>query len=446
MKVIIIGNGIAGSTAARFIRKMSEHEITMISDESKYPFSRTALMYVYMGHLTFEHTKLYEDTFWDKNRINILQGKVDTIDTEQKKIVLADHVTLDYDKLIIATGSSYNKFGWPGQDLENVCGLYHLQDLQRMEEASQQGIKRAVIVGGGLIGLEMAEMFLSRSIPVTMLVRESSFWNMVLPEQESKIINTHITAHGVDLRFNTTLKEIKGEHGKVNSIVTEDNVVIHCDYVGLTVGVSPNIAIAKSSSIQCNKGIIVNDYLQTSDESVYAIGDCAELSRASFGRRNIEAVWYTGRAMGQIAAANVCGKNQQYKQGVWFNSAKFFDIEYQVYGYVPTIEIDKTKSIFWQHADNTKSIRLVYDQDTQFLLGINLLGVRYRHEVIEKWIVDKTPINEVIANLSLANFDPEFFEEYEQDLVDIYNTQMGTSLKLRSKRKLSLVQKFLQKI
>ena len=155
MHIIIIGNGIAGSTAARYIRKNSDHDITMISGETEYPFSRTALMYVYMGHMKYDHTKLYEDWFWGKNRINTVKAWVKNINTSDKSIFLDNGQNLNYDKLIIATGSKSNKFGWPGQDLQGVQGLYHMQDLESMEAASKSGIKKAVIVGGGLIGIEM---------------------------------------------------------------------------------------------------------------------------------------------------------------------------------------------------------------------------------------------------------------------------------------------------
>jgi len=174
MKIVIIGNGIAGTNAARFIRKRSEHQITMISEESWQPFSRTALMYVYMGHLKLEDTHLYEDWFWEKNRIERVMGRVQRVDVAIKQVFLENGSSLEYDKLIIATGSKFNKFDWPGQDLEGVHGLYHLQDLEAMERFSP-GLKRAVVVGGGLIGIEMAEMFHSRHIPVTFLVQEQSF-------------------------------------------------------------------------------------------------------------------------------------------------------------------------------------------------------------------------------------------------------------------------------
>jgi NADPH-dependent 2,4-dienoyl-CoA reductase/sulfur reductase-like enzyme len=133
----------------------------------------------------------------------------------------------------LATGSKSNKFGWPGQDLKGVQGLYHLQDLENMENATQQGLTRAVIVGGGLIGIEMAEMFHSRHIPVTFLVREDSFWNAVLPAEESEMINKHILDNGIDLRLNEELQEIKGLDGNVSSIVCKNSgEEIDCEFVG----------------------------------------------------------------------------------------------------------------------------------------------------------------------------------------------------------------------
>jgi NAD(P)H-nitrite reductase large subunit len=171
--IVIIGNGISGVTAARHIRKLSYKKITLISAETDYFFSRTALMYVYMGHLKFEHTQPYENWFWKKNRIELKKGYVKNIETESKMLHFDNGENLKYDKLIIATGSKSNKFGWKGQDLKGVQGLYSKQDLEALEIFAPNNniCKRAVIVGGGLIGIELAEMLTSRQIPVTFLVR-----------------------------------------------------------------------------------------------------------------------------------------------------------------------------------------------------------------------------------------------------------------------------------
>ena len=163
--IVIVGNGIAGVTAARFIRKMSDHRITIISSESDHFFSRTALMYIYMGHMTYEHTKPYEDWFWSKNRIELIRGYVTSVDTRLRTVLLDGQRPMHFDNLIIASGSKSNKFNWPGQDLTGTQGLYSLADLQEMETRTRD-ISRAVI------GIEMAEMLHSRHIPTTFLVRE----------------------------------------------------------------------------------------------------------------------------------------------------------------------------------------------------------------------------------------------------------------------------------
>jgi len=446
MHIAIIGNGISGITAARVLRQRSDTvQITVISAESDYFFSRTALMYVYMGQLRLQDTQPYENWFWEKNRIALKRVRIQSIDTATNSLLCSSGERIAYDKLIIATGSRPNKFGWPGQDLQHVQGLYSLQNLEAMEQGSA-GLQRAVIVGGGLIGIEMAEMFHSRKIPVTFLVREPSFWNGVLPPAESDMVNRHIREHGIDLRLNTELKAIEDDGtGKVGAVLTTQGERIACGYVGLTAGVSPNIDFLAGSGIQTKRGILVNDFLATNIPNIYAIGDCAELQNPAPGRRAIEAVWYTGRMMGETVAYNILGKSVAYQPGIWFNSAKFFDIEYQVYGSVEPILPPEQASVYWEHPAGRKSIRVVYNRVDHAVLGFNLMGIRYRQEVCERWINQKTPLETVLQNLGLANFDPEFSKQYEQALLNQYVQQTGKPLVLRQKRGLSGVLQFLNK-
>jgi len=446
MHIAIIGNGISGITAARFIRKLSDHSITIISDESDYFFSRTALMYVFMGHMRKEDIKPYEDWFWTKNKITLKRARVIEINTQQKTLILKDEPELSYDRLIIATGSTPNKFGWPGQDLDSVQGMYTMQDLDSMEAASKD-IERAVIVGGGLIGIEMAEMFHSRHIPVTFLVREKSYWDMVLPPVESAMINQHIRENGIDLQLETELKEIIDDgNGRACAVITSKGERIDCQFVGLTAGVRPNINFIKENTpdIEISKGILVDEHLETSVPNIYAIGDCAQIRNPLPGRRPIEAVWYTGKMMGETVAYTICGKEKKYDPGIWFNSAKFLDIEYQVYGTVLANPPDHHKSVLWEHPEGRKSIRIIYDENTDSVIGFNLMGIRYRHEVCEKWLKEKARIETVLQNLGLANFDPEFYPQYEADLINSYNEQTGKKLKLKTKRGLTAVLRFLK--
>lgn len=429
--IVIIGNGIAGVTAARHIRKLSDNKITIISAETDHFFSRTALMYVYMGHMKYEHTKPYEDYFWEKNRIDLKRAYIKQVLTDDKRLITSEGEKIAYDSLIIATGSKPNKFGWPGQDLKGVQGLYSYQDLEKLEANApdKETCNRAVIVGGGLIGIEMAEMLRSRNIPVTFLVREDSFWNGVLPAGESALINDHINDHHIDLRLGTNLKEIiSDENGRAKAVViAETGEQLPCNVVGLTAGVSPNIDFLKESGIELGRGVKVNRFLETNIKDVYAIGDCAEQHEPIGMRRPIEAVWYTGRMMGETLAQTICGNRIEYKPGHWFNSAKFLDIEYQTYGWVFGRPQEYEQQFHWKHEDNTKCITISTHKETGKFLGINTFGIRMRHEIFDRWLTEEQPTDYVIKHLPVANFDPEFYKQFEKQILAAYNNQLQTA-------------------
>ena len=397
-------------------------------------------MYIYMGHMKYEHTKPYEDWFWNKNKMNLVRDFVKSIDTDHKKLLLKDIGEMEYDILILGVGSKPNKFGWPGQDLKGVQGMYSYPDLENMEVYTEN-IVHAVIVGGGLIGIEMAEMLLSRNISITFLVRENSFWNIVLPPEESEMISRHIREHHVDLRLGTELKEIvSDENGRARAIITNEGEEIPCGFVGLTAGVSPNINFLKESKIDTQRGIMVNEYFETNVPDVYAIGDCAQFETPLPGRRPIEQVWYTGRMHGETLAQTICGKKTAYNPGPWFNSAKFLDIEYQVYGDIKSPISETEEHIYWEHENGKHAIRIAYDKSTTRLIGINLMGVRYRHEVCDRWLKDGTKLKDVIRNLKKANFDPEFYKEYEDEILNLYNSKFpDDQVKSTSKRGLFAV-------
>lgn len=427
-KIIILGNGISGITAARHIRKRSDDEIIVISGETDHFFSRTALMYIFMGHMEYEHTKPYEDFFWDKNRISLVKTWIVKIDYEAKELIDNAGKRYKYDKLILATGSKPNKFGWPGQDLPGVQGLYSYQDLELLEENSQ-GTKHAVVVGGGLIGVELTEMLMSRGIKVTFLVREASFWNGVLPKQESQLIGRHILEHGVDLRLSTELKEIiAGSNGRVSKVVTNAGEEIDCQLVGLTAGVSPNVEFLKGGDLAIGRGIKVNQYLETNIEGVYALGDCAEFTEPVAGRKPIEQVWYTGRIMGESVAKTMTGQRTAYAPGHWFNSAKFFDIEYQTYGWVFSELKEGEADFYWEDKSGKICMHFVFESNTKKFLGLNTFGIRLRHEVFDRFLREERDMDHILKHLKDANFDPEFYKQYESEIIGHYNNAFDTAI------------------
>ncbi len=412
--VVIIGNGIAGITAARHIRKLSDKRITVISAETDYFFSRTALMYVYMGHMKFEHTQPYENWFWEKNNIELKRAYVKQVHTETKKLSLESGEQCSYDTLILATGSITNKFGWPGQDLEGVQGLITRNDLELLEKnaPNNQVCKRAVLIGGGLIGVELAEMLHTRNIPVTFLVREKAFWNGVLPLPDATMISKHIESHHIDLRHEEEIAEIIGnDNGRVKAVLTKKGEIIDCDLVGLSAGVRPQIGFLAASQIETDRGILVDRYLQTNIPGVYAIGDCAQQREPVGERKSIEAVWYTGRMMGETLAQTICGNPTVWNPGQWFNSAKFMDIEYQTYGWVWSVPKEGHAHYHWQDQDNKCAVTLEYDTISRRFIGINTFNIRMRHEVFDQWLNDNVTVDYVVEHLSTSCFNPEFYKK-----------------------------------
>lgn len=441
--VVIIGNGIAGITTARELRKGSDDKITVISSETDHFFSRTALMYIYMGHMTYAHTKPYEDHFWAKNRIDLLRAHVAKIDFEQKKLTTDNGTYLDYDVLVLALGSKPNRPGSLNTNLRGVQGMYSKPDLDQLEQLTADGIQKAVVIGGGLIGIELCEMLLSRKIPVSFLVRESSFWRMVLPAEESAMVTRHIHAHHVDLQLDTEVTDLHDDGtGRLGSVTTKAGNRLDAQFAGISVGVSPNIDWLRNGPLDVDRGILVNETLQTNLPDVYAIGDCVQHRnppRSTNGavRRPTEQIWYTGRIMGETLAKILLGKSAPYNPGVFFNSAKFFDIEYQTYGDVPADLPDDglLKTFYWEHANGEIGMRINYRADSGAVTGMNAMGIRQRQTVWTQWIEESRPIGYVLEHLPNANFDPEFFRQYEKDIIASFNAENpGMGVKLKAKK------------
>ena len=426
-RVVIIGNGIAGSSCARFVRKYdADAHITMVSNETPYFYSRTALMYVYMGHMRFKDLYPYASSFWTKNRIQLRQAQVQAIDVQAHYVRLDKGDSLPYDVLVLATGSQSRRGGWPGETHTGVGYLYSYQDLKALESHSAH-VQQAVIVGGGLIGVELAEMLHSRGKSVVFLVRDKRFWPQALPLPESDLIVRHIRAHGIDLRLSAEVAELLGDKNKrLCGLRTTANDRIACEWAGIAIGVVPNITCAQSAGIETQKGVLVDEYLQTSAADVYAIGDCAELRAPTADRQAIEPIWYVARQMGETLACTLTQTPTRYQPELWFNSAKFFDIEYQIYGHVPLKKEAHTTSLYWAHPHKSQCMRIAWDTQSRAVLGCHVLGWRQKRAVWHRWIVQQTPIEVVLAQLEEARFDAEFAFAPEKQIRQAFQNQSLT--------------------
>ena len=424
MDVVIVGNGIAGITTAIETRRLDKKaRISVISDEHNYHYSRPALMYIYMADMKLEHTQPYEKYFWKEKKINLVHDHVTSFDFKGKKLFLKKGKQISYDKLVLAVGAVGNKFSWPGENLPGTLTFTNLQNLAELERRTPPAGKkkkehanfRTVIVGGGLIGIEVAEMMHHRNINTTFLVREESYWPQALSFDEGKMIEEEILEHGIDLRMMTELKEIHPNVvGEVGQISTNKGNKINCNVVVITAGVRPNIDQFRKTRLKLKRGICVNQKFETNMADVYACGDCAEIFSGSSGKKSVvELLWYTGRMHGKVVAENLLGGNKKYDRGIWYNSAKFFRIDYHTYGLV-NHNIKGEQEIYYRVPGQRKSIRIVYLSNK--VIGFNTLGIRFRDKICRQWIQEERSLTYVLDHLQEANFDPEFFTNFEQEV------------------------------
>ena len=203
--------------------------------------------------------------------------------------------------------------------------------------------------------------------------------------------------------------------------------------MGLTAGVSPNVSYLKGSDITTNRGILVNRYLETNLPDIYAIGDCAEQQEPIGQRRPVEAVWYTGRMMGETVAQTICGNRTAYQPGPWFNSAKFIDIEYQTYGWVWAKPKENEARFYWEHTSGKKCIHLSFDTKSRMFIGINTFGIRLRHAFFDRVIQEGETVDYVLEHFADANFDPEFYPQHDEEIINQFNREQGAQLQRKKK-------------
>ena len=408
---------MAGSTCALELRRLRpDAHITLVADETPHHYSRPALMYLYTGQLRPSDIKPHADDLWAAQGIALVQARATALAPATNTLHLDTGAALRYDALLLATGSVSRRPNCPGQELTGVQTFYSLTDVVQMQQLTQ-GISRAVVVGGGLIGIELAEMLHSRRIATALLVRDTHYWASVLPPAEGALVQQQLAENKIETHYKMELAAILGDgQGRVRAVQTTTGTELPCQWVGLAVGVQPNLSLV-ASGLATDKGYLVDNHLQTSLINIYAAGDCAQLRTPAPGQVAVEQLWYTGRAQGHTVAHTLAGRATAYQRGPWFNSAKFFHLEYQTYGHAPAAPQPGVASGFWQHTSGHHALRLYYTPDAPHkLLGINALGVRLRHDVCDAWLRAATPLVQVLHEWPRAAFDPEFARHHHSAL------------------------------
>lgn len=319
-KYIIIGNGIAGHSAALQIRKTDkEGGILIISKEPHYTYYRLKLTQMIAQPVEDKDVYLMtEQTALDENIEVILSKGVEEIRTVDKVVRLDDGEEWQYDKLLIATGSMPFVPKTPGQEKENVVSLRTLDDLQYMQSHFAD-LKTIVVIGGGLLGLEAAYAFLEQGKAVHVVEMAPWLLPRQLDEPSSAILMQDLEDKGLRIHTGSSVVEILGDDA-VRGVRLNDDTEIACEGVLFNIGVRPQTDLAKETGLDVDKGIIVDGHMQTNVEDVYAAGDCIEYNGMCFG------LWTQSNAQGKVAGANMAGSEILYERPKLFSNLKLDDI------------------------------------------------------------------------------------------------------------------------
>lgn len=300
-KLVVIGNGMAGiSTVEQILKLTTQFEITVFGSEPHPNYNRIMLSYVLEGSKTIDDIVLNDWQWYADHGITLHTGtKVAKIDETSKEVVTEEGMRVPYDKVIIATGSNSFILPIPGSDKQGVIGFRDIADCNQMLEAAKT-YKKAAVIGGGLLGLEAAKGLVQLGMDVTVVHLMEDLMERQLDHQAALMLRNELERQGIKFKMEAQTVELLGDE-RVSGLRFADDTVLEAQFVVMAVGIKPNVEVAKDSGIEVNRGIVVNDYMQTSMEDVYSVGECNEHRGVCYG---LVAPLFE---QGMVLAKHICG-------------------------------------------------------------------------------------------------------------------------------------------
>jgi NAD(P)H-nitrite reductase large subunit len=330
MRYVIIGGSAGGIGACEAIREVDPvGELTLISEESFPQYSRPMIPDFVSGKVTFEKMKYRSDTFWQKNHVELKVGqKAVHVDLSERCVELDNREKVGFERLLIATGGKPIVPRTDGIDRKGVFTFTTISDAEQLA-ANVKKNQRAVIIGGGLIGVGLADALVKRGVVVTVIELKDRVLNLILDEASSRIIKDIMEDSGVTIITGQTVKRIIGKIGDdmvVEGVVLSNNEEIACDFVIFAIGVIPRTELVVGTDVKTNRGIIVDRYMRTSVPDVYACGDVAEVYDFVFGENRLLPLWPTAYLGGRVAGYNMAGKKTEFPGGTAMGALKYFRV------------------------------------------------------------------------------------------------------------------------
>ncbi|SHI25485.1 NAD(P)/FAD-dependent oxidoreductase [Desulfosporosinus lacus] len=347
MVYLIIGNGPAGVSAIERIRQLDDQgKIILVSKENNPPYSRIMTP----EYMTVEVEE--KDLFWrgidfytEYNVETCLGRVVKRILPEQSMVVLDNHETLIYDQLLIAPGSRPVVPSWVNFDTKGVFTLWDKLDSEKINSHLSE-VKRAVIVGGGLVGLQSARALTAQGVSVTIIEKMDRLMPVQLDETASSMLVRLVEQNGIEVLLNTEVMSLETANGGIAAVRTREKE-IPADMVLFCIGIRPNLEMVSNTSLELEQGLLVNEYMQTNLENIYAAGDVAQAFCQQSGKQKLRALWPCAVQQGKVAGANMAGGRDSYKGSMAMNSFQLFGLSVLSLGQIESTDDVEEKILMY---------------------------------------------------------------------------------------------------
>ncbi|HZH59577.1 MAG TPA: nitrite reductase large subunit NirB [Metabacillus sp.] len=396
-RLVVIGNGMAGVRCIEEILKQNTelYDITIIGSEPHVNYNRILLSSVLQGETTFSEITINDKEWYKKHQITLYSGETAIkIDSKLKVITTDKKKIIPFDKLILATGSSPFVLPLPGVEKPGVVTFRTIEDCKGILEASKQ-FKKALVIGGGVLGLEAARGLLNLGLDVTVVHNTDYLMQRQLDAKASRMLQKQLEQQGIRCLLGKVTKEISGTD-RVEEVEFTDGTKIEADLVVMSVGVVPNISLAKESGILTNRGIVVNDFMETSIPDIYAVGECVEHNGVVYGL--VKPLY----EQGEVLAKSICGKPVEgYKGSVLSTSLKVPGIDLFSVGEFEEDESTKTLTMLNEVEDIYKKLVLQGD----IIVGAILYGETRQQSKVLDMIVKRKHVSDEDKRSLLHSID-----------------------------------------
>jgi NAD(P)H-nitrite reductase large subunit len=404
MNYVIIGNSVAAVGAIRGVRKIDQKgNITVISRERHIAYGRPLISYLLGGQVTEKRMAYLPEGFYEDNRVNLLlNSEVIAVNGDKKQVKLAGGDLIAYDRLLVATGG--DPFIPPIEGLagkEKVFTFTTWDDAAKLKGISHD-IDRVVVIGGGLIGLKAAEGLHQIGKQITIVELADRILSNAFDKPAGRIVAKKMKANGIEVITEETVVAVEGKGGEITGVTLKSGDFIPCDTVIVAIGVRPAAAFLKGSKVTVNRGIVVDDRMETNVKGIFAAGDVAEASDFFTDQKNPMPIWPDAYIQGDVAGTVMAGGDKGYIGGLSMNSLELFKVPTISMGITNPVEPKKYSILTYQDLENYQYRKIV--MQGKLLVGAVLVGNVERAGIFAGIIREKIDITPFKGSLLAPDF------------------------------------------